>query len=359
MKKYKYATSFSFDGRRYKVRADTLEELYTKKANKMRDLEEGRVILSGNTTVSQWEAQCRETYRTSVKDETQEGRILRFKKYIAPLIGSLPLRSVRPIQCQQVLNQCAGMSYSHVKKLKNELQFLFRTAADNKLILEDPTTGLQLPDYVRGHRRSISDSERRHLLACADVDPAYKLFLLMLFCGCRPMEAAGCQGKDLVKKDGVYMLHIRGTKTVNSDRWVPVPDYLLDRIKDTPPFEYIAPNAAGRKHTKSSYTRLSERLKRDMNISMGCKLYRNKLLPPYPLAADFVPYCLRHTYCTDLARKGVDIRTAQKLMGHASISMTADIYTHVDSQLIKSAAEKIGCTVEGVPQGVPSKCGNR
>ncbi|BAK46161.1 hypothetical protein CXIVA_01940 [Clostridium sp. SY8519] len=32
--------------------------------------------------------------------------------------------------------------------------------------------------------------------------------------------------------------------------------------------------------------------------------------------------------------------------------------THVDSQLIKSAVEKIGCTVEGVPPGVPSKCGN-
>ena len=39
---------------------------------------------------------------------------------------------------------------------------------------------------------------------------------------------------------------------------------------------------------------------------------------------DFVPYDLRHTYCTDLARAGVDIRTAQKLMGHANISVTAD-----------------------------------
>ena len=34
---------------------------------------------------------------------------------------------------------------------------------------------------------------------------------------------------------------------------------------------------------------------RAMNISMGCKTYRNALIPPYPLAADFVPYCLRHT----------------------------------------------------------------
>ena len=74
---------------------------------------------------------------------------------------------------------------------------------------------------------------------------------------------------------------------------------------------------------------------------MGCKVYRNALVPPMPLAEDFVPYDLRHTYCTDLARAGVDIRTAQKLMGHANISVTADIYTHVDTQDIVGAADQI------------------
>ena len=78
-----------------------------------------------------------------------------------------------------------------------------------------------------------------------------------------------------------------------------------------------------------------------MNISMGCKVYRNELIPPFPLADDFVPYDLRHTYCTNLARAGVDIRVAKKLMGHANISITADIYTHVDTKDIESAAELI------------------
>ena len=59
--------------------------------------------------------------------------------------------------------------------------------------------------------------------------------------------------------------------------------------------------------------------------SDSSRVYRNQLIPPLPLADDFVPYDLRHTYCTDLARAGVDIRTAQKLMGHANISVTADI----------------------------------
>jgi len=160
----------------------------------------------------------------------------------------------------------------------------------------------------------------------------------MLYCGCRPAEARNCIGKDIEVREGVRVLHIRGTKTVNSDRYVPIPDVLYNRVKDTPPFREIAVNECGRAFSTTGYNRLASSLRRQLNLSMGCKTYRNQLIPPYPLADDFVPYCLRHTYCTDLAKKGIDIRTAQRLMGHASISMTADIYTHVDTSFLKDAA---------------------
>ena len=58
------------------------------------------------------------------------------------------------------------------------------------------------------------------------------------------------------------------------------------------------------------------------------------------LAVDLVPYCLRHTYCTNLQKKDVDLRTAQYLMGHTDIKMTANIYTHADTSTILKAAEK-------------------
>lgn len=46
------------------------------------------------------------------------------------------------------------------------------------------------------------------------------------------------------------------------------------------------------------------------------------------VADDLVPYCLRHTYCTDLQSAGVPINVARELMGHSDISITAKIYTH-------------------------------
>lgn len=44
-KQYKYRESFTFDGKRYEIRANTKEELARKKVNKLRDLEEGRIIV--------------------------------------------------------------------------------------------------------------------------------------------------------------------------------------------------------------------------------------------------------------------------------------------------------------------------
>jgi site-specific recombinase XerD len=62
------------------------------------------------------------------------------------------------------------------------------------------------------------------------------------------------------------------------------------------------------------------------------------------VAPDLVPYCLRHTYCTDLQAKGVKLKTASYLMGHANISITADIYTHITDEALDEAAALIGVT---------------
>lgn len=248
-----------------------------------------------------------------------------------------PIGSVKSVECQSILNNCAGMSFSHCDKLKQELAFIFERAVENQIIPVNPAKNLRLPDCEKGERRSITDEEREHFLLCYEKDPDYILFNVMLNCGCRPEEAINLLGKDIKG----HLLHIRGTKTKNSDRYVPIPDALFDTIKRIKPLEPICPNHEGRRHSKSSYNRLYARLKRDMNISMGCKTYRNQLIPPFPLADDFVPYCFRHTYCTDLCKAGVDVRIAQKLMGHSDISITANIYTHVDMDDVEKAADQI------------------
>lgn len=332
---YNYDTSFTYQGKRLRIRANTLEELYTKKANKLRDLKENVITYDSNVTVDLWATKAFDTYKYNVQG--LEMIKTRYKTYVSPFIGSKPIGTIRSAECQSILNNCSGMSFSHVSKLRQELAFIFESAVDNQMIPLNPAKKLKLPEYVKGSRRSITDTERKHLYLVYEKDPSYLLFMIILKCGCRPEEAINLIGKDIDKDQ--RLLHIRGTKSANADRYVPIPEEIFNVIKNTKPFDPVSPNQAGHKHTDSSYKRICSRLKRDLNISMGCKVYRNELIPPFPLADDFVPYCLRHTYCTDLCKAGVDIRTAQRLMGHANISITADIYTHVDMDDIKKAGE--------------------
>lgn len=337
--------SFTFEGKRYYVRAKNEKEAIIKMANKQRNLAEGKVVISGNTTVEVWATKCVETYKTNQSEITRKTYLSRMKTCITDKIGNRPLKTIKPFDVQSLLNDLQDDSQYQISAVYQMLKFIFSKAKVNKLIAEDPTIDLQKPRGTKETRRALTEKEEHHFLEVCKKSDQFIVFLLMYYCGCRTSEAKEAMGKDIIQisdDTGVYpVLHIRGTKTKNADRNVPIPQELYDRIKDTPKFSYIAANKAGNKHTENSFKRAVKALRRAMNISMGCRVYRNQLIPPYPLADDFVPYCLRHTYCTNLCKKDVDIRTAQHLMGHSTIELTANIYTHIDNSSVIKAAQKM------------------
>lgn len=42
------------------------------------------------------------------------------------------------------------------------------------------------------------------------------------------------------------------------------------------------------------------------------------------------PHVCRHTYCSNMAKSGMNPKTLQYLMGHSDISVTLNVYTHVN-----------------------------
>lgn len=344
MKNYKYRKRFTYHGKTYSVYANTLVELGQKYAEKMNALKTEPTIVNENMLLKNWSDKCISAYKVNLAPNTRKNFINLVHATILKHIGDKRLIDITPMDVQDTLNNQTGMSKSQINSTYQALRFLFKHALENHLIKEDPTVGLVKPSGKKGSRRALTTKEREVAIIVAKTDRRYYGYLLMLLCGCRPTEAFNCMGKDIQIIDGYYMLHIRGTKTILSDRYVPIPDELLDLIIDTPKFEYIAQNSYGNKVTNQK--RLWNSFSRQMNLEMGCKTYRNKLIPPYPLAPDLVPYCFRHEFCTELARRGIDIRIAQKLMGHASIKTTGNIYTHVDNSLLMTAATLLGSRKE-------------
>lgn len=49
----------------------------------------------------------------------------------------------------------------------------------------------------------------------------------------------------------------------------------------------------------------------------------------------------RHTYCSNMAKKGMNPKTLQYLMGHADVSITLNVYTHVKLSDVQEELERI------------------
>lgn len=64
---------------------------------------------------------------------------------------------------------------------------------------------------------------------------------------------------------------------------------------------------------------------------------------PWALGGDFpkvTPHVLRHTFCTNMQQAGIDIKSLQYLMGHSNASVTLDVYTHTDYNVVKRAFDQ-------------------
>lgn len=348
---YKYTKTFTHGGKRYYVRGNTLSEVARKMVEKQKALE-ASAVKETNITVRDWGERCIELYKTNQTEETRKKFEKRVEKTIYEPIGSFPVRSVSQEQCQLVMNLQTGKSRTHINEVYYALKFLFSHAVIAGIIAQDPTANITKPKKKKSDtRRPLTEIERTAFLSCAAKERKYYGFLLSYYCGCRPGEAGECTGSDLIERDGLHLLHIRGTKTASADRFVPVPSELWELIKTTPKAEFIAIYPSGYPCNYDNRARLWAGLKYKMNIEAGAESYRNRILVPV-IGEDLVPYCLRHDYCTRLARAGVDIRTAQKLMGHASITMTANIYTHVETEDLATAANLIekSATVSATPK---------
>lgn len=73
---------------------------------------------------------------------------------------------------------------------------------------------------------------------------------------------------------------------------------------------------------------------------MGAQVYRNQIIV-HVVVYDLDPYCVRHTFCTDLQTAGVPINVAKEFMEHSDIALTSKTYTHHSEESFINAAKSI------------------
>lgn len=322
--KYKYVEDFTFEGKRYKVRASTDKELAVKKALKLKELQDG-VKRESEICVKDYAQKWLETFeKPYVAQKTTEMYVTAINN-INKYIGSKRMKSITSTEIQSIITSEyeKGRSKSHIDKIAMTLRRIFKQATVDRVIRNNPTLSIIKPQIEAGGNRAITAEERKAILEVAKTHRHGRWIRAMLFLGFRTSETSRILGKhiDLENK----RLYIDGTKTKQARRWVPIPDIILDDFKGFEDDEYVFATKNGTPPNKQRLQQWWHAFKRDLDIYMGAEVYRNEVIKSV-VAEDLVPYCLRHTYGTDCSSAKMPIEWLCKYMGHADISTTQKYY---------------------------------
>lgn len=141
------------------------------------------------------------------------------------------------------------------------------------------------------------------------------------------------------------------TKTKAGMRTVDIPQRLADYMAKLPRDNLLVIHSAhGRVMTESAWAKLWRSYMRELNIKYGARtpsdLEKLQSSKPGPKVLDMtIPnitmHWLRHTFCTLMYLSGVDVIQACAQMGHADVSTTLRIYTHLDAIHKRKSVDKL------------------
>lgn len=345
----------SNDGKRHRitVSARSERELEIKYREKLIELAKNDFRFARTVTVRNFFPHYMEVYqRPNMRDAAYHDKHARLQTYFVSQLGDASIDSITASTLQKILNDNRDKSKSFLSKLKGEITAFFDAAEDEGMLQRNPCHRLFVPACTSGKRRALTPEERKAFLAAAKSHKNGLLFLTMYYCGLRPGEARALTYDDIDPNGRTIRINkavesrtgkIKPPKTASGNRTVPIPDGLLPLLPTKKGKGYVFTGGhSGKPISNASYKRAWQAILNRMDIEMGAKTYRNKIIEKTSVVdRSLTPYYLRHTYCSILPEKNVDIKTAQYLMGHSSITVTADIYQHVTDQMFEAAASKI------------------
>ena len=327
------------------------------------DLFDHVVTNGGNLTVLKLVEKYIET-KTGVRPTTQAGYNTVVNMLKKDAFGKKRIDTVRISDAKTwliKLQQKDGRGYSSIHSIRGVLRPAFQLAVDDDLIRKNPFS-FQLVDAVVNdsvRREAITREEERKFLKFVKEDAHfcryYEGIYILFKTGMRISEFCGLTISDIDFKDHKINIdhqlqkrakigyYIEETKTESGKRVIPMtPD-----VEEC--FKTIIEN---RKPPKvepmvERYTGFLY-FDKDGNITYALhwEHYFKHIVEKYngiykEQMPKVTPHVCRHTYCSNMAKSGMNPKTLQYLMGHADISVTMNVYTHVGYEDAKTEIARL------------------
>jgi len=303
-----------------------------------------------------WCQKYLENYKLGkVSDATYYSMEKRCEKYIYPYFKNVLIKSIKPIHLQSFFDskEIVKKSSAIKEKIKFILNGSFEAALDNDIILRNPIRNLVLPEYKKVIEKYIySEEEQKIIIDYIKLHDCDKSIAILLKTGLRRGELLALEWNDInfdnltitinkAIKDTAGKPIVGKPKTKAGNRIIifdnELKDILLsinrtrsftkERVPVTIESKYVIPNKYGELYLTSNwYKRVYKPLLDEIVI-------QNKDQNMKPLT----PHELRHSYGTTLYDRGVDLRTIQKIMGHATLEITSNLYIHDNIETMRKS----------------------
>lgn len=238
--------------------------------------------------------------------------------------GEDPIQDITAAQVGAFLEAFArqGRAQKTVKTQALVLNLIFSYAVLQGDLEQNPAQYVRAPKNLPKSCRELP-SDREITIGQESIEKTFGLFAyFLLYTGCRRGEALALQYRDIERKSKVIHITksvyydnnhpmLKTPKTAAGKRDIILLEKLAEHLPDGPPEAYIF-GWEGELMTQSQSDRSWKKYREETNLTL-------------------TPHQLRHAFATILFEAGIDEKDAQELLGHTSLSMTRDIYTHIRS----------------------------
>ena len=258
--------------------------------------------------------------------------------------------------------QQEGRGYSTLTSIRGVLKPAFQMAYEEDILPKNPFD-FQLSGVIINtsqKRIAMTPEQQATFMEFIRTDRTYckyyDEFVVLLETGLRVSEFCGLTMKDLdfearricvdhqLLRDSSGVYHIEQTKTESGCRYIPMTENVYNSLKNI-----LAMRARPRVEwflngyskfillDKNHNPKVALHIENEMRWAL--KKYE-KLHPEKPLP-HITPHVFRHTFCTNMANAGMDIKSLQYLMGHSDASITMNVYSHTSYSHAEAALLRI------------------
>ncbi len=342
---------FALDGKRRYVSAKRKGDVEKVLRAAMADADRGLAFDAGNQTVGEYVTRWLEDFaRGDLAPRTYHNYKLQIREHIIPAFGPMKLSKLDTanLQALYAVKLRDGLKPSSVKYIHAVLHRAMSKAVELRLIPHNPAAGADPPKVRQEEITPLDAEQARAFLDAAHGEKFEALYALSLTCGLRMGEALGLKWSDIDLSAGTLRVNRQLQRMREGGGLVfSEPKNASRRTIDLPQRTVRALQSHRKRQTEE---RLRASLYEDSGLvfttAKGTPLDAQNIVNRYfkPLLKrtglpDIRWHDLRHTCATLLLGRSVHPKLVQHLLGHASITMTLDRYSHWIPSMGRHAAD--------------------